>query len=497
MVQVQLGSYLKKYCRKRFKSPHERNFQIDMDYFILKWSSPKKPMTDTQIFLADITRIVPGDDSDFWRGKPEEKAYGIEILAPSRNLRLVCPNSLTWNMWFTGLLFAHQKAIEVQRLTGGSLTIQYIKRQWDLTDANEDGRIQFTEFLSFLKRMKVPCDTNYARELFSSCQATSNAKEDSLTFAEFKVVIQRLLTHADIMAFFTQYHDPLTRMMGKHEIQCFLSEVQLEDHQEIQRFYKMIESLSEPFKDSQSQSITDLGFNFLLTQEKCNSIFDPSKQRVYQSMDRPFAAYYIASSHNTYLTSDQIVGKSAVGQYIDVLLKGCRCVELDCWDGTDGEPIIYHGHTLTSKIPFQAVVKACRDYGFKSSPYPIIFSLEMHCSAKQKQRIGEILREELGNVLYIGDPNGTHSPSPEQLKHRILVKGKVPDLTGFREEDEGNEDDLDMEEREIREELLDEFPCAYCTDVELGHMLLQAKAPSRPISVAPRSHIGNLLLGLK
>lgn len=60
-----------------------------------------------------------------------------------------------------------------------------------------------------------------------------------------------------------------------------------------------------------------------------------------------------------------MIGKSAVGQYIDVLLKGCRCVELDCWDGSDGEPIIYHGRTLTTKIPFAAVVKACRDYAFQ------------------------------------------------------------------------------------------------------------------------------------
>ena len=79
------------------------------------------------------------------------------------------------------------------------------------------------------------------------------------------------------------------------------------------------------------------GFTHFMMFSDHQDILDQSKVRlIYQNMDQPLSHYWIASSHNTYLLGNQLNSESSVDAYIRVLKEGCRCVELDCWDGEDG-----------------------------------------------------------------------------------------------------------------------------------------------------------------
>lgn len=55
------------------------------------------------------------------------------------------------------------------------------------------------------------------------------------------------------------------------------------------------------------------------------------------------------------VSAGQLAGSSSVEMYRQVLLAGCRCVELDVWKGrtAEEEPVITHGFTMTSEISFK------------------------------------------------------------------------------------------------------------------------------------------------
>ncbi|XP_057160812.1 1-phosphatidylinositol 4,5-bisphosphate phosphodiesterase delta-4 isoform X1 [Ursus arctos] len=329
--------------------------------------------------------------------------------------------------------------------------------------------MSFHEVQRLLHLMNVEMDQEYAFQLFQTADTSESGTLEGEEFVQFyKALTKRTEVH-EVFENFSADGQKLTLL----EFVDFLREEQKEGERASDLALELIDRY-EPSDSGKLRHVLSMdGFLSYLC-SKDGDIFNPTCLPIYQDMTQPLNHYYINSSHNTYLVGDQLCGQSSVEGYIRALKRGCRCVEVDIWDGPSGEPIVYHGHTLTSRIPFKDVVATVAQYAFQTSDYPVILSLENHCSWEQQQVIANHLTEILGEQLLSTTLDGllpTQLPSPEELRRKILVKGKK--LRTLEE---------DLEEEEEEEELESELEGGQEADSEL-----EAQLESEPQELSPRS----------
>ncbi|NXD19141.1 PLCZ1 phosphodiesterase, partial [Spelaeornis formosus] len=285
------------------------------------------------------------------------------------------------------------------------------------------GNIDLEGCMRLLEKMRINFDENHLKHVFK--KALDKRLGDIISVDDFKAVYQALVHRPEFAELFRAYSTD-GKILPEGQLLKFLIKEQFETESDETTALEIIMKYEPIDEVRKKRQMSFEGFIRYMNSDEC-TIFKNQHKTVYQDMNQPLCDYFISSSHNTYLIADQLMGPSHLWGYTSALLKGCRCLEIDCWDGSKNEPVVYHGHTLTSKIPFRSVIRVIDKYAFMSSAYPVVLSLENHCSPKQQEVMADCMKTILGDKLLstpIGEIDITQLPSPEALKFKVLVKNK-------------------------------------------------------------------------
>ncbi|KAF9652259.1 PLC-like phosphodiesterase [Thelephora ganbajun] len=380
------------------------------------------------IQVENIKELRSGSDARYYREQfglsQNTEAKWLTIVyvigAGYKTLHLISPDVNTHHTLDITLRKLHAIREELKNGSGGLEMRQAIweKQYWKSSDEEKDRNLNFNDVEKMCHRLNLDPPRDELKKRF---KAADEERKGTLDFAAFRRFVKALKARPELEQIF---NDLTKGSEGRLTFPLFLNFMRntqkaVESEEDLRKLFVKILTAPEQIAAAVKHFIS-----FLSSQE--NSAFG-EEPRVWMDMTRPLSEYYISSSHNTYLVGNQLMGTSTIEGYIRALLHSCRSVELDIYDG-DCEPVIYHGRTLTTKVPVREVCEAIMKYAFVTSPYPIIISAEVHCGVTQQDMLANIMKSVFGDALVSAPVDGRPKigvlPSPEELRGRVLLKAK-------------------------------------------------------------------------
>uniref|UniRef100_A0A8C5QRZ3 1-phosphatidylinositol 4,5-bisphosphate phosphodiesterase n=1 Tax=Leptobrachium leishanense TaxID=445787 RepID=A0A8C5QRZ3_9ANUR len=425
--------------------------RVDPMGFYLYWTCPNMEVDILDINTIRDTRTgkyakIPKDTRmreilgfNINEQRPEDKlvtvVYGGDIVNINF-INFMAVQEDTAKIWTEGLFKLSTNILAHNSSRNTFLQKAYTKLKLQV---NQDGRIPVKNILKMFAADKKRVET-----ALESCGLNFNRgesiKPEEFTHEIFERFLNKLCLRPDIDKILLELGAKGKPYLTLEQLMDFINQKQRDSRLNEILFPPLkkdqVRQLIEKYESNQQfmekDQISMEGFSRFLGGDE-NSIVPPEALDLTDDMSQPLTSYFINSSHNTYLTAGQLTGNSSVEIYRQVLLTGCRCIELDCWKGRpqDEEPFITHGFTMTTEIPFKEVIEAIAESAFKTSPFPVILSFENHVdSAKQQAKMAEYCRTIFGDALlteplekYPLQP-GVVLPTPHELLGKILVKNK-------------------------------------------------------------------------
>ncbi|KAF4990396.1 hypothetical protein FGRMN_8531 [Fusarium graminum] len=263
---------------------------------------------------------------------------------------------------------------------------------------------------------------------------SDSRRRQKLNFREFKDFVRRMKQRNDVQRIIRSFAANPEFGLTLSEFLTFLRDAQGEDvDSNLIAWEKVFSRMCRQYRSDEvdapeaAEIMSEAALVGFLTSED-NEVVRPEPQNIV--LDRPMNEYFISSSHNTYLLGRQVAGQSSVEGYISALVRGCRCVEVDCWDGYNGQPEVNHGRTMTTSISFKEVMTTINKYAFVKSKFPLWISLEVHCNPAQQATMVEIIKECFGVRLVTETLEAFPDklPTPSELMERVLIKVKKPQI---------------------------------------------------------------------
>ncbi|XP_078498595.1 1-phosphatidylinositol 4,5-bisphosphate phosphodiesterase eta-2 [Lissotriton helveticus] len=424
-----------------------RFYYLDEHKSCLRWR-PSRKNEKAKISIDSIQEVCEGKQSEIFQRYADGSfdpncCFSIYYGDHMESLDLVSSSGEEARTWITGLKYLMAGISDEDSLSKRQRTRdQWLKQTFDEADKNGDSNLSINEVLQLMHKLNVNLPRQKVKQMFKEADTDDN--QGTLGFDEFCAFYKMMSTRRDLYLLMLTYSNHKDHL-NIDDLKRFL-EVEQKMTNVTKEYCLDVVDKFEPCSENKNEGVLGIdGFTNYM-RSPSGDIFNPDHYHVNQDMSLPLSHYFIASSHNTYLTGDQLMSQSRVDMYAWVLQAGCRCVEVDCWDGPDGEPIVHHGYTLTSKILFKDVIETINKYAFSKNDFPVILSIENHCSVVQQKKMAQYLVEVLGDKLNLSsmyNDDLTKLPSPESLKGKILVKGKKLPANISEDAEEGDVSDED------------------------------------------------------